>query len=156
MNRILQDQTFEMKNVLSYRAKMTQNQFLESMNNISLFMKENSVKKNGYIVTSTFSIENTNNQQIMDIEILIPIDKEIVSVNEYKFKKIFKLTNAVKIRHDGKSNLITQSGELLMKYISDNGLTPITTGYNVTIKEPISAIDDIVVDIYIGITENIL
>ncbi len=44
-----------------------------------------------------------------------------------------------------------------MKYISDNGLTPITTGYNVTIKEPISAsIDDIVVDIYIGITENIL
>ncbi len=43
-----------------------------------------------------------------------------------------------------------------MKYISDNGLTPITTGYNVTIKEPISAIGDIVVDIYIGITENIL
>ena len=42
--------------------------------------------------------------------------------------------------------------------MSDKGLTPITSGYNVTVKEPTSQaeIDNMIIDIYVGVSPNIL
>ena len=44
----------------------------------------------------------------------------------------------------------------LNNYIVSNGLVPITTGYNVTVKEAKdpSEIDSMEVDIYVGISPN--
>lgn len=122
------------------------------MDNIGKVIKENNANKNGYVVTSTFAIEVVDNQQIMDIKILVPLDKEITVPDGYVFKKQFKLTNAVKIRHEGNPALMQSSANELTKYISDKGLTPITSGYNVTVKEPTSQadIDNMIVDIYVG------
>jgi len=158
MTNILDNQTLEMANVLSLRGKMTQMELNTAMNNIGKVLKENGANKNGYVVTSTFAIEMVKNEQVMDIEILVPLDKEITAPDGYVFKKQFTLTNAVKIRHEGNPALMQNSGTTLMKYISDNGLTPITSGYNVTVKEPTSQadIENMIVDIYVGVSPNIL
>ncbi len=155
---IQNNQTLEMRNVISYRAKMTQVEMSDIMNDIGKILKNNNAIKNGAVTTSTFSIEVINNQQIMDIEILVPIDKEINLPKGYIFKKKFSLTNAVKISHYGNPALMQNAINELNAYITENNLVPITSGYNVTVKEPISQadIDNMIVDIYVGISPNIL
>lgn len=46
----------------------------------------------------------------------------------------------------------------LMAYIKDRGLMPITAGYNVTVQEPTSPtdIENLIVDMYVGVSDNIL
>lgn len=46
----------------------------------------------------------------------------------------------------------------LMAYIKNKGLMSITAGYNVTVQEPSSPtdMDNLIVDIYVGVSDNIL
>lgn len=149
---------FEMENVISFRGKVTQQQMSQVVKEMEQIISENSAEKNGYSVTATFSIENNGSQPIMDIEVLIPLNKEIRVPSDYKFKPIFRLNNAVKIRHQGNPAMLQNSANELMKYIADHKLTPITTGYNVTVQEPTNPndIDSLIVDMYVGVSDNIL
>ena len=121
-------------------------------------ISENSAEKKGFSVTATFAIENNGSQPIMDIEILIPLNKEIHVPSDYKFEPIFRLNNAIKIRHQGNPAMLQNSANELMKYIADHQLTPITTGYNVTVQEPTNQndVDSLIVDMYVGVSDNIL
>jgi len=113
MCKINFNQTFEMDNVLTFRGKMTQAELNSVMNNIGKIIKESGASKNGCVVTSTFAIEAVNNQQVMDIEILVPLDKKITVPDGYVFKNQFRLTNAVKIRHVGSPALMHIDDERL-------------------------------------------
>lgn len=148
----------EMENVISFRGKVTQQQMSQIVKEMEQIISENSAEKKGFSATATFAIENNGSQPIMDIEILIPLNKEIHVPSDYKFKPIFRLNNAVKIRHQGNPAMLQNSANELMKYISDHQLTPITTGYNVTVQEPTNQndVDSLIVDMYVGVSDNIL
>jgi len=147
-----------MENVISFRGKVTQQQMSQVIKEMEQIISENSAEKKGCSVTSTFSIENNGLQPVMDVEILIPLNKEIRVPSDYKFKPIFRLNNAVKIRHQGNPAMLQNSANELMKYIADHKLTPITTGYNVTVQEPTNPndINSLIVDMYVGVSDNIL
>ena len=53
---------------------------------------------------------------------------------------------------------LQESCDRLMAYIQERGLQPITCGYNVTVQEPKTAADanDMITDVYIGVSPNIL
>ncbi len=148
----------EMENVISFRGKVTQQQMSQIVKEMEQIISENSAEKKGFSATATFAIENNGSQPIMDIEILIPLNKEIHVPSDYKFKPIFRLNNAVKIRHQGNPAMLQNSANELMKYISDHQLTPITTGYNVTVQEPTNQndVDSLIVDMYVDVSDNIL
>lgn len=148
----------EMENVISFRGKVTQQQMPQIIKEMEQIIYENSAGKKGPSVTATFAIENNGSQPIMDIEILIPLNKEIRVPSDYKFKPIFRLNNAVRIRHQGNPAMLQNSANELMKYIADHKLTPITTGYNVTVQEPTNPndVDSLIVDMYVGVSDNIL
>ena len=95
---------------------------------------------------------------MLDVEILIPLDKEISVSAPYMIKPVFRLRNAVKIRHKGNPALMQNTANELMEYIKNKGLMPITAGYNVTVQEPTSPtdVDSLIVDIYVGVSDNIL
>lgn len=156
--RIETNQTYEMNNVISYRAKMTQQEMNDIMNRLGAFIKDKGLTKNGYVTTTTFSVENVSGTQLMDIEILCPVDKACDVPPGFAFKPKFKLTNAAKITHTGNPANMQASANELISYINQNKLTPITSLYNVTVNEPKSPtdIDNMVVDMYIGVSENIL
>lgn len=99
--QITTNQTYEMINVISYRAKMTQAQVTQIMKQLSDFISENVLTKSGCITTSTFAVENINNQIVMDIELLCPVDRDITLPAGFIFKPVFRLNNAVKIVHTG-------------------------------------------------------
>jgi len=145
----------KMENVLSLRKKMRQEEVQQEMIKIGRFFEANGIKKSGNIATTTYSIDPDGT---LDIEILIPMDKSVDLPSEYKLKPVFKLVNAVYARHEGNpANLQNVYNEMLA-YIKEKNLQQITTGYNVTVKDitPGMSIDEVVIDVYIGVSENIL
>lgn len=155
---ILIGQSYKMKNVISYRAKMTQKEMNIAMNRLMTLINDNGLTQSGYITTSTFSIEKVGSTELIDIEILCPVDKICRLPQEYTFKPVFRLANAVKITHKGDPVNLQETANLLISYINENKLTPITYMYNVTVREPKSPVDvdNMVVDMYIGVSDNIL
>lgn len=152
------NQLYEMKNVISYRAKMTQQEVNGVMNRMGAFIQENGLNKSGCVTTTTFTVENTGGTQLMDIEILCPVDKACDVPQGFTFKPEFRLSNAAKITHKGNPANMRESVNKLIGYLNKNKLTPVTSLYNVTVNEPKTPmdIDNMVVDMYIGVTDNIL
>lgn len=153
---ITENNKLEMTNVISYRGKATQPQMAKIMQELEQIIKENHARKNGPTVSATYAIENEEVQPIMDIEVLIPLDKEIRVPANYIFKPMFQLTNAVKIRHIGNPTMLQNSANELMKYIYEKQLKPVTAGYYVIVQEPGSQkdVERLVVDIYVGISNS--
>ncbi|MBN2617880.1 MAG: hypothetical protein JXR64_06150 [Spirochaetales bacterium] len=89
----------KLENLLSLRKKMTMKQIQDEMFNLELYLKENNIEKNGPVVTTTFSVEQILNEQIVDMEILIPIKHSVKIDNTYLLKKEFHLTNAIFKKH---------------------------------------------------------
>lgn len=158
MHEITENATLEMTNVLSFRGKMTQQQIRERGLEIDRLILANHAEKVGTGASATFSVDASGMTPLVDIEILIPLNKSISVDAPYKFKPVFRLKNAVRIRHEGNPATLRNTADELMQYISTHGLTPITAGYNVTVKEPSGPedINSMIVDIYVGVTDNIL
>ena len=66
---ILEKQTLEMHNVLSFRGKMTHQELIYRSLEIERILKENNAHKSGPSVTTTFSVEKGFGGQIMDVEV---------------------------------------------------------------------------------------
>lgn len=158
MKEITENVSLEMTNVLTYRGKVTQQQMTVIAKEMNDIITANKAKKIMSGVSATYEIINSGTDAVMDVEIMYPLDKHINVAAPYKIKPIFRLKNAVKIRHEGNPALLQEAGNKLMNYISNKGLMPITVGYNVTVHEPTSPmdIDNLIVDIYIGVCDNIL
>jgi effector-binding domain-containing protein len=151
---ILENQELLMTNVLSFRKTLTAMDFQRETERIGMFVGSSGLTKTGPTVTATFAVEG----QVMDIEILIPLDKPFTPPEGCTFKAEFRLINAVVIRHTGNPSTLQESCDKLMAYVQERGLQPITCGYNVTGREALTPleIDQMIVDVYIGISPNIL
>lgn len=132
---------------------------------VTLYIPESDIakvevgQKTEYIIDSIpYGIENTGSAPMMEVEIMYPLDKPIAVSAPYVLKPVFRLRNAVKIRHTGNPALMQNAANELMAYIKDRGLMPITAGYNVTVQEPTSPtdIENLIVDMYVGVSDNIL
>ena len=158
MSEIKTGQELILENVLSFRSKMTPDRVQDKMTDIGRYLKNNNVKNNGTLVTTSFSVEIIDGKQVIDMEILIPVDKKPVDLNGYRYKERFHLVNALYLKHIGNPQLIQDSYNLLQHYMEDNKLQPITGGYNVTVKKPgqNGPVDEMETDIYIGINPNSL
>ena len=152
------NKSIRLENLLSLRKKMTQQQINEEMMKIGKHLQDNDIKKNGPIVTATFAVEEANGQPLMDMEILVPLDKKAALPDEYRFKLVFHLVNAVYVRHIGNPALLQNTYSELMGFVSENNLQPITAAYNINVKElqPGLSMDEMIVDVYLGVNPSIL
>lgn len=153
---ILEHRTLEMHDLLSYRSKMTQQELVEKSKEIEEIIVRSGASKNGCTVTTTFSVEQGPNGPILDMEILVPLDREIPVPQGYVWKPEFLLTNALMMKHIGNPAGLQESVQALNQFILDHGLVPISTGYNVTVREAKTPmeLDSMEVDIYVGISPN--
>lgn len=154
MAEILEEQTLEIENVLSFRGEIKQ----EDLETVGKDMEEKIVLagavSSGNPITVTYGVEN----DIFDIEILLPVNKNpgIRNIGKYIFKDKIKIVNAVVAKHKGSLSKLQDTCRQLNQYILDKGLIPITAGYNVTNKiNPVNE-DSTEVDVYVGISPNIL
>ncbi|WP_242835573.1 hypothetical protein [Ruminiclostridium josui] len=94
----------------------------------------------------------------MDMEILIPIDKNFEFSGEYIFKPLFHIFDAVYARHEGNPATLQNTYNEILAFIQQNKLQQITAGYNVQVKDllPGMTADEMAIDVYIGVSRNVL
>jgi effector-binding domain-containing protein len=153
---ILEKQEFRLQNVISLRKKMTQQEMALEMKKLSEYVKEKGADKNGPVITATFGVEQKGFDQLLDMEILVPLNKDIASEKEYKLKKDFYLTNALKITHVGNPMTLQNTYNDLNRYIQEKCVQPITVAYTVMVNDVMDSfkMDEAVMDIYVGVNPN--
>ena len=153
---IFKNQILQYENVLSYRTEIP----ISDLNSMIIFIQENTDALNlkicGNIAATVHGEKTISGLKMSDIEFLIPIDKKIKENSAFKFKPLFKLVNAVKLRHEGSLSKIKESEYILNEYISQNALQSVTQIYYLFIQSTEYDNGDNIVDIYKGINENIL
>ena len=105
---IKENMTLQMKNVLSFRGRMSQQEMVQKSQEIEQVMKDKGVVKAGPTATTTFSVEQSPAGPVMDIEILIPVDKGIEAPAGYTFKPEILLVNALMANSDGSSIIMSR------------------------------------------------
>lgn len=65
---IFEHTTLKMENVLSYRGKVTQQELAVKSREIEQIIRDAGAKKNGATATTTFSVEQSAQGVIMDVE----------------------------------------------------------------------------------------
>lgn len=150
--QVKEGQELLLSHVLSYRGKLTQQQIQDEMMMMNQLMIEQGVKKDGPLTTATFGIEDGIEGQLLDIELLIPLEREINVPDRYVFKPIIKIVNALSVRHEGHPGMINNAINLLNEFIVQGNKQVITATYNVTVKEAKSQeeIKDMIIDVYVG------
>jgi effector-binding domain-containing protein len=155
---IRENQELHMTNVLSFRKRAAMAEIQTELARVGRFVEDGGFTKAGPTVTATFAAEVIDGAQVLDMEVLIPLDKPFTPPEGCTLKQEFRLVNAVVIRHTGNPAGLQSTINGLLAYIQQKNLTPITPGYNVTVREvkTPAEIDDAVVDVYLGISPNIL
>ncbi|MGI6621875.1 MAG: AraC family transcriptional regulator [Acetivibrionales bacterium] len=158
MIKVNKDCEYKMENVLSIRKKMTQQEIQQTLSDMGNVIATLGVNKNGPLVTTTYSMEQTPTGPILDMEILVPLDKEVTVSEPYILKPLFHLKYAVHARHEGNPQLLQNTLNQMMTYIQENKLTQITSVYSVNINElkQGDSMDDMVTDLYIGVNPSVL
>jgi len=152
MIEIKKGQELEVRNVLSFRGKIKQKELENIGKDMELKVNGMGGKRAGNPITVIHSVE----KNILDFEILLPVDKNLGNIGEYQFKERIKIVNAVVASYKGNPAGIEKAFNELNEYIMTNNLQPITAGYNVTLHMDSLDIDNTKIDIYVGINPNIL
>lgn len=158
MLQIERNKSFMAKNVLSLRKKVTQAQANDEMSKIAKLLEEKNVKQNGPVITATFDVDTEKVPPLLDMEILVPMDRQVNLPEGYRFKNIFHIVGAVHAKHSGSPAALPDTYNELLAYIKKNNLQQITAIYNVYTKsaaerEASEALD---IDVYIGVNPSIL
>lgn len=158
MFEIVENVKLEMKNVLSFKGEVAQQDMSYIMQEIEKIVLENGAEKNGPIVTATFDVHKKGNHTIMAVQVLLPLSKAISVPNGYELKPIFRLNNAIKVIHKGNPEYLQESVDKLMQYIEEKGLMTITPGYNIALNVPNKQenFEEFCAEVYVGVCDNIL
>lgn len=148
---VLLEQTYEIENVISRSGKFSAAKFQEILMESAQKFKDYVANNCETIITTTKAVEVVDNEQILGVEILIPVSYRIPCSGTYVFKEKIKIDNALYIREDDISKLQDTMNQM-NQYILDNKLQPITSAYLVQSKQD----NKMVTDIYIGNNPNIL
>lgn len=152
MAEILSGQTLELENLMSFRGKITNTELEHIGKDLETKITLAGAKRVGNPITATFGVEGN----LLDIEILLPIDKKISNIEGYCYKEKLRITNALVAKHKGSPVRLQETCNQLNQYIVEQKFVPITVGYNVTQKVDPVNVENSEIDIYVGISPNIL
>lgn len=152
MLEIKENQELNVEKLLGYRGKVKQAELENTRKEMEEYIQNVGAKRVGNPVTVTYAIEGDT----IDVELLMPIDISIDSTDKFVFKKQIKIVNAVVASYRGHPMGLQEACNQLNQYITKNRLQPITVGYNVTKKTDMLNLENTEIDVYVGISPNIL
>ena len=107
---------FSINNLLRFRASITQAEMQKELKELEKFIKDNNITIVGPKISTTYSISQGASAK-MDLELLIPIDKEFKETDKYKFKPKFMIVNALKSIHKGNPQGFNNTAMEMKKYL---------------------------------------
>ena len=150
---INQEEIYLVEQVITYRGKVNNKLLNNVMEQLFSAINDAGLKINGSTITAIHSIENDCGDQIIDIEIIVPINGVMTSTDEFVYRDRFEINNALMFRHIGNPQTMNTEMQEFNQYIKNNNFKPVTPFYNVTIRSASSPseIDNIIMDIYVGV-----
>jgi len=148
---ILLEQSYEMNNLVMKAGKYSVTEFQKAVVDMVNTYKDFSIANGDYVITTTKSLEIVNGEQIMDVEILMPVSYRMPVEEPYTFKSKLKLMNSLYTKVTEMAKL-QEALNMVNQYILDHKLQPITPAYLVQTKQE----NQPSMEVYIGINPNIL
>jgi hypothetical protein len=145
------NKSYKMDNLVTLSCKVKVSELQKVVVDMVKEFKEYTTNNGEYMITTTKSIEVINGEQILDIEILLPVFDLFVPKKPYDIKETIKIANAIYAIADDITKLQETMDEI-NNYIIANRLQAITSAYLVQTKKhnlPYT-------EIYIGLNPNIL
>ncbi len=134
-NQILENQYISFSNLLRFRGKVTQKENINIQTKIQEILKLNNIDKpSNETITATYSVELQDGDQLIDIEMLIPVNKEISNFNNYEgfsYLPELVINNAIKLCFYGNQGDLQFSMQRLINHIKDNNVKVNTPLYTV-------------------------
>ena len=130
MVEITQGNTLEINNLLAFRKAVKQTQMAEVGMELEKEIKKTGVERAGAPISVTYGMTG----ELMDMEMFVPVNKVVATDNPFKFREKIKIVNALKVAYKGNPALLQEAYDEAGKYIEENGLVPITQGYNIARK----------------------
>lgn len=152
MLEIKENQELNVANVLSYKGKVKQAELENVGKEMESYIQKAGAKRVGNPTTATYAVEG----DMIDIELLMPIDRSIDSTDKFVFKNQIKIVNAVVACYKGHPLGLQEACNQVNQYIVEHKLQPITVGYNVTKKTDMLSPENTEIDVYVGISPNVL
>ena len=152
MLEIKENQELNVANVLSYKGKVKQAELENVGKEMESYIQKAGAKRVGNPTTATYAVEG----DMIDIELLMPIDKSIDSTDKFVFKNQIKIVNAVVACYKGHPLGLQEACNQVNQYIVEHKLQPVTVGYNVTKKTDMLNPENTEIDVYVGISPNVL
>jgi hypothetical protein len=146
----LEYQILNVKNVVSFFCDASEEDVASKLLEAKRLMDQYHMKRNGKTVISMCEGRQ---------KILIPLDCEPKRrPDEWEFKKLIHLENAIRTRHEGAYSKLLASVEALNSYVSKRGLVAITGNYCQFAREwaSVNDISNSIIDIYVGVSCNVL
>jgi hypothetical protein len=152
MSTITLGKRFEAENFVSLRKKVNQLELQQVIMGMASQFKEHNLTENEYLITTTFSVEIINGEQIMDVEVLLPLKEAIKVEAPFVFKDKIRIENALYSKLEEDISQLNSHLEKVNSYIVENRLQPITSAYLIQSKQGSS----VGIEVYIGLSPNIL
>lgn len=152
MKEIKLNQELEANNLLSFRGRVKLHELDSVIKDMEQKIKDANVERLGNPITATYTMDAGG----VEIEILLPINQKMECVGDYKFKEKIRITNAALLSYKGNPAGLQNACNELNQYMVENQLQPITVGYNITKNIDPNNIEDTEIDVYVGISPNIL
>lgn len=146
--QIIEHQNIQLSNLLSYNTKVKHSDILKLTKYISDNLHVLDLTKNDNII---FAEKEHENDEMVDVEILVPVKGKVEECSEYDYKPIFKLSNAVIIRHEGSLKDLPITESLLNDFIKEHDFQPSAGPYYIVVRNGSNDSDDCIIDICIGI-----
>ena len=150
---INQEEIYLVEQVITYRGKVNNKLLNNVMEQLFSAINDAGLKINGSTITAIHSIENDCGDQIIDIEIIVPINGVMTSTDEFIYKDKFEINNALMFRHIGDPQTMNTEMQEFTQYINDNDFKPVTPFYNVTVKtaQTPNDVDEVIIEVYVGL-----
>ena len=140
-------------NLLSYRTRVEETALLSLIKHIETNIDALSLEQKGSIVFVIDERIETGDKTILGVELLVPVNKTFESSSHYVYKSCFKLENAVMSKFNGKIGELKSFAEKLCDYVKSKNMKKITDVYYL-VRNIYD--DDCIIDLYLGISGNIL
>ena len=153
IGNVEENQRLEIKNVLNFRRRLDNQDAMNISKEIDGILENNNARKSSGVITVTHNISVENGKQIIDLEMFIPLDKEIFAPSGYKFLPCFVLNDAYKLRIEGNPQQMQEAIQKFAEYIRNKNCKPSTPLYVVTVKETTGSldVDNMITDLYSGV-----
>lgn len=129
---ILKNQELNLKNVLTFRGEVTQEEAQGIvMEMLSIALSYN-VKKESEVVITNYNVYEEKDVIKSDCEIMIAMDRIFPVDEKFFFKKEFILRNAIKLHYEGSVFELNYYQNEFKEYIYKNNIEVITNQYMIT------------------------